>query len=123
MIEVGKMNRVAPALTRSQLGDAFNRVSPAYARETLHRINLGKQLGLPPGGPPPMAPARAIEQTATPAPRAMKRPELLRTVQRGQKTPLGLAQGSREKLTVGFGWNVRDARMGLISLIGLMGGG
>ena len=114
MIEVGKMNRVVPALTRGELSGAFNRVSPAYGRKTLHKINLGKPLGLPSGAAPAripaQAPARTPAQTMPPAPRAMKRPELLRPVQRGQKTPLGLMQGSREAMTVGFGWNVRDAR-------------
>jgi tellurium resistance protein TerD len=40
----------------------------------------------------------------------LKKPDLLRPAQRGQKMALGVAAGSRMQLRAGFGWNVRDAR-------------
>ena len=115
MIEVGNMNRVAPALARGQLEGAYNRVSPALNRDTVHSINLGKRVGLPGPSPLPEARGRSAAPVETPVkaappPAELKRPDMLRPAQRGQKVALGIRQGARTRLRVGFGWNVKDAR-------------
>ena len=48
-------------------------------------------------------------------------PELLRPVQRGQKTPLGIGQGAGARLRVAFGWNVTDARCDIDASAFLLG--
>ena len=121
MIEIGTFNKTAPALARSDFaGDVFNRVRPAYARNTVGNINLGKRLA--PDGPTPRPAQRppAYEPTPRPAQRppayettppvSVKPPELLRPALKGQKVALGIAQGQAARLRVAFGWNVKDAR-------------
>ena len=136
MIEIGRITRVAPALKRDGLTGAFNRVAPAYSRATVGRINLGKQARLPGNERPPAAapqarPAapRAPQSAAGPGtpppapslPRPLSLPRLLHPVQKGQKTALGLPQGSRARLRVGFGWNVLDGRCDIDASAFLLG--
>ena len=115
MINGSIVSRNAPALTRSQLGEPFNRTAPALTRNTVRNINLGKKTEavgaerIPGKAKGPSAFVGAPVQAA-PSLRPMKKPDLLRPVQRGQKIALGIAAGSRTQLRAGFGWNVRDAR-------------
>lgn len=137
MIEIKTATKVAPALSRDTLAGAMGCVLPAYTRDTVRNINLGKQAGLPgasepprraaapsrqpvpasrpkpydaPAVPRPSEPVRSATPANPPAPRPLPVPELLRPVQRGQKTPLGIHQGQPVRLKVGFGWNVKDGR-------------
>ena len=133
-----------PVLGRGDISEAYNHVLPAYCRETVHRVNLGKRHEVPEArGPrparsqtPPQRPweDRGVTSSAMPGARpvqppaarptavqpqaaalvpSLRMPELLRPVQRGQKTALGLMQGDRSVLRVAMGWNVSDARCDL----------
>ena len=117
MIDIGLITKTTPALSRRALGEAYSNVRPAYSRATVERINLGKSVYVPqPQATPerasaPQRPAATQPQArpVRPAP-TLRRPELQRPVQRGQKTPLGIRQGAGDKLQIGFGWNVKDGR-------------
>ena len=108
MIEIANMTRTAPAISRGGLDEAFNRVRPAYSRETVGKINLGKQIDAPRSGAP--RPAQPTQPAQPAPPSRLNMPELLRPALKGQKVSLGILQGKAARLTVGFGWNVKDAR-------------
>lgn len=128
MIDVSNVTRTAPALTRGADLDAFNRVCRAYGRDSIHRVNLGKPSG--PSGRngnvgsargrqapapayghnPASRPPWQAAAAAPPVPRVLPVPVQHRGVLRGQKTALGIPQGGRTRLKIGFGWNVLDGR-------------
>lgn len=123
MIEIRQ--RCAAALSRETLTAAtHHRVQPAYARDSLHRIGLGKSAApAAKAGPvtaaaaffaPVTAAAAFSAPVAAPASVApvarMRVPELICPAARGQKSPLPIGAGSVEALRVCFGWNVTDPR-------------
>lgn len=118
---------IKPALTREYLAaNNANRIFPAYARENVVKINLGKQTSLPPAdqtaGHIPSAPGQscppavqppALQPVREPPVTPMRIPDLYCSAGRGQKTMLGLSAGCGDKLSVCFGWNVKDRRCDL----------
>ena len=115
MIEASIVSRTAPALTRNQLGQPFNRTACALTRDTVGTASFGKKMYSSEAARSAVAPTRPSTcdtATAQPVsgPRPLKRPNLLSPAQRGQKVILGIAAGSRTQLRAAFGWNVRDAR-------------
>lgn len=110
MIEIRQ--RCAAALSRETLTAAtHHRVQPAYARDSLHRIGLGKSVVPAAKAGPVTATAAFSAPTASPAPVVrMRVPELICPAARGQKSPLPIGAGSVEALRVCFGWNVTDPR-------------
>lgn len=116
MLDLSTSSRVTPALSRASLSQGYGHIQPAYRRENVHKVNLGKQWRDAPAAPrqttaptPRQTTAPTPRPTPTPVqpPRDMRLPRLERPLSRGQKAPLGVSGGI---VRAGFGWNVRDAR-------------
>ncbi|MBE5809127.1 MAG: TerD family protein [Clostridiales bacterium] len=111
MIDTSRMNRVTPALTRQGLAQGFGHIQPAWRRDNVSRVNLGKQWQDAPARQPVRAQQAAPAPRPAPAPvqavRDMATPRLEHELKRGQKAPLGVNGGA---VRCGFGWNVRDPR-------------
>lgn len=114
------MVRPMPALSRGDLSANTNRTRPAWRRGSVQRVNLGKRAELDDA---PRAAAPLERRTAPPAPQAapapsqplppprpLPIPDLQRPLQRGQKASTGLRQGDGSRLSIAFGWNVKDGR-------------
>ena len=119
MIEISRITKTGPVLSRGDLTGSFNRTAPAFSRSTVRNINLGKQVSpAAPADPPrrsaapgaPRGPQPPVQPAAPAMPPALKMPRPQHPVQRGQKTPLGIREGSGARLRIAVGWNVRDAR-------------
>lgn len=65
MIEIKTATKVAPALSRDTLTGAMARVLPAYTRDTVQNVNLGKQAGFPGASEPPRR-AASVPRLAEP---------------------------------------------------------
>ena len=143
MIDIAVVNRTSPALSGLQDMTEINIVRPAFSRNTIENVNLGKQVTIEPEcGPtvpvarasapsagPSFVPSPAPDTRRAPAPGSTLRqavpmlimPEQIRPVLRGQKTPLGLREGARALLRVSFGWNVKDPRCDIDASAFLLG--
>lgn len=124
--------KVRGAFTQSGLQNRSDLVRPAYTNQTVRTVNFraGTKTNSNPVQPKPQqsdyppsphpvqvqpvsAPQTVPSQPTAPAIKVMTIPQLPNLLRKGQKAPLDAQNMGIRHVTLGFGWNVRDARCDL----------